>query len=151
MLHSLTKKNMNEQHVQTSQAKRTKAKTTWRTGCVCGGGRSHQYNGTLWGSAANLLLLAVVSYHSSFLQIVSVKQNHKPVRENCTSKRSNKWCDAEIKLTHKLELMKIQRINPNTNSSAGLIKDGDKEPSNPYSRHKSHLESSLSSCQTNHD
>jgi hypothetical protein len=28
-----------------------------------------------------------------------------------------KSCDAEIKLTHKLELMKIQRINPNIDSS----------------------------------
>ena len=108
---------MNQQHVQTSQAKKTKAKTTWRTRCACGGGRSHQYNRTSWGSAASLLLLAAVSYHSSFLQIVSVKQNHKPVHENYTSKRSSKSCDVEIKLTHKLELMKIQRINPNIDSS----------------------------------
>jgi hypothetical protein len=57
-----------------------------------------------------------------------VKQNHKPVQENCTNKRSSKSCGAEIKLTHKLELMKILRINPNIDSSSGLIKDEDKEP-----------------------
>jgi len=44
------------------------------------------------------------------------------------SKWSSKSCDAEIKLTHKLELMKILRINPNIDSSSGLIKDEDKEP-----------------------
>jgi len=75
-----------------------------------------------------LLLLAAVSYRSSFLQIVSVKQNHKLVQENYTNKRSSKSCGAEIKLTHKLELMKILRINPNIDSSSGLIKDEDKEP-----------------------
>ena len=91
---------MNQQRVQTSQANKIKGKTTWRTGCVCGGGRSHQYNRTSWGSAASLLLLVAVAYHSSFLQIVSVKQNHKPVRENCTSKRSSKWCDAEINFSY---------------------------------------------------
>ena len=65
---------------------------------------------------------------TKLIGIVSVKQNHKPIWENCTSKRSSKSCDAEIKLTHKLKLMKIQRINPNIDSWSGLIKDGDKEP-----------------------
>jgi hypothetical protein len=31
-----------------------------------------------------------VSYRSSYLQIVSVKQNHKPVQETYTSKRSSR-------------------------------------------------------------